>query len=164
VLLALPFCGSGRPSIRGLIALLRTFKSLAVALMVVAGMAVAGIQPAQAAAPAQIWLNPTTGPVGSFATVSGTGFKASTVGTVVAGSTAFSFTTAAIGAFSTSITAETAGSSKAAWNTDLVSYLAAQPDVTGFVWFHMQKEADWRINSSASSASALSAALLARRS
>jgi hypothetical protein len=127
VLLALPFCGSGRPSIRGLIALLRTFKSLAVALMVVAGMAVAGIQPAQAAAPAQIWLNPTTGPVGSFATVSGTG-------------------------------------SKAAWNTDLVSYLAAQPDVTGFVWFHMRKEADWRINSSASSASALSAALLARRS
>ena len=57
-----------------------------------------------------------------------------------------------------------AGGSKAAWNTDLVSYLAAQPDVMGFVWFHFQKETDWRINSSASSASALSSALLARRS
>ena len=57
-----------------------------------------------------------------------------------------------------------AGGSKAAWNTDLVSYLSAQPDVMGFVWFHFQKETDWRINSSASSASALSSALLARRS
>jgi beta-mannanase len=56
------------------------------------------------------------------------------------------------------------GGSKAAWNTDLVSYLAAQPDVTGFVWFHFQKETDWRINSSESSASALRSALLARRS
>ena len=57
-----------------------------------------------------------------------------------------------------------AGGSKAAWNTDLVSYLAAQPDVMGFVWFHFQKETDWRINSSASSAAAFSSALLARRS
>jgi hypothetical protein len=56
------------------------------------------------------------------------------------------------------------GGSKAAWNTELVSYLAAQPDVVGFVWFHLQKEADWRINSSDSSASALRNALLARRS
>jgi beta-mannanase len=56
------------------------------------------------------------------------------------------------------------GGSKAAWNADLVSYLAAQPDVMGFVWFHLQKEADWRINSSDSSASALNSALLARRS
>lgn len=56
-----------------------------------------------------------------------------------------------------------AGGSKAAWITDLVSYLSAQPDVMGFVWFHFQKEADWRINSSASSASAFSSALLARR-
>jgi hypothetical protein len=46
----------------------------------------------------------------------------------------------------------------------LVSYLAAQPDVMGFVWFHLQKEADWRINSNTSSAFALNAALLARRS
>jgi Glycosyl hydrolase family 26 len=56
------------------------------------------------------------------------------------------------------------GGSKAEWNTNLVSYLAAQPDVVGFVWFHLQKEADWGINSSATSASALNAALLARHS
>ncbi|WP_461175029.1 glycoside hydrolase family 26 protein [Arthrobacter sp. Z1-9] len=56
-----------------------------------------------------------------------------------------------------------AGGSKAAWNTDLVSYLAAQPDVMGFVWFHMQKEADWRINSSDASAAAFQSALAARR-
>jgi hypothetical protein len=56
-----------------------------------------------------------------------------------------------------------AGGSKAAWNTDLVSYLAAQPDVAGFVWFHMQKEADWRINSSDASAAAFKSALAARR-
>jgi hypothetical protein len=56
-----------------------------------------------------------------------------------------------------------AGGSKAAWNSDLVSYLAAQPDVMGFVWFHMQKEADWRINSSDASASAFNSALAARR-
>jgi hypothetical protein len=56
-----------------------------------------------------------------------------------------------------------AGGSKAAWNTDLVSYLAAQPDVMGFVWFHMQKEADWRINSSDASAAAFNSALAARR-
>ena len=66
------------------------------------------------------------------------------------------------------LVAETAsselGGSKATWNTDLVSYLAAQPDVMGFVWFHLQKETDWRINSSASSPSAFKSALLARRS
>jgi len=56
-----------------------------------------------------------------------------------------------------------AGGNKAAWNTDLVSYLAAQPDVMGFVWFHLQKETDWRINSSATSASAFKTALQARR-
>ncbi|MCU1518852.1 MAG: Beta-mannanase-like protein [Pseudarthrobacter sp.] len=56
------------------------------------------------------------------------------------------------------------GGSKPAWITDMVSYLSAQPDVMGFVWFHIQKEADWRINSSAASTSAFSSALLARRS
>ncbi|MET3172692.1 UNVERIFIED_ORG: hypothetical protein ABIB52_000516 [Arthrobacter sp. UYCu721] len=56
-----------------------------------------------------------------------------------------------------------AGGNKAAWNTELVSYLAAQPDVVGFVWFHLQKETDWRINSSATSASAFKSALQARR-
>ena len=65
------------------------------------------------------------------------------------------------------IVAETAssenGGSKAQWNTDLVSYLAAQPDVTGFVWFDLNKEVDWRIDSSTTSASAFNAALAARR-
>jgi hypothetical protein len=44
------------------------------------------------------------------------------------------------------------------------AYLAAQPDVMGFVWFHLKKEANWRSNRSVSSASALNVALLARRS
>ena len=55
------------------------------------------------------------------------------------------------------------GGSKADWNTGLISYLAAQPDVTAVVWFNFNKETDWRINSSASSATALAAALAARR-
>jgi beta-mannanase len=65
------------------------------------------------------------------------------------------------------IIAETAstetGGSKAAWNTDLVSYLRSQPDVSGFIWFDFNKETDWRIGSSAASASSLAAALAARR-
>ena len=65
------------------------------------------------------------------------------------------------------IVAETAssevGGSKARWDQDLVAYLQAQPDVQAFVWFDMDKEADWRIGSSASSATALRDALAARR-
>ena len=64
------------------------------------------------------------------------------------------------------LVAETAsadqGGSKAAWNTALISYLSAQPDVTAVVWFNFNKETDWRINSSASSATALADALAAR--
>ena len=55
-----------------------------------------------------------------------------------------------------------AGGSKANWNTALVSYLAAQSDVTALVWFHHNKEVDWRINSSTTSTNALAAALAAR--
>lgn len=55
------------------------------------------------------------------------------------------------------------GGSKAAWDKDLVAYLQAQPDVLGFVWFDFQKEADWRIDSSAASATALREALALRR-
>lgn len=51
------------------------------------------------------------------------------------------------------------GGSKADWNTNLVSYLSAQPDVMGFVWFDLNKEVDWRIDSSTTSASAFSTAL-----
>jgi beta-mannanase len=54
------------------------------------------------------------------------------------------------------------GGSKAAWNADLVYYLASQPDITALVWFHFNKETDWRIDSSSSSASSLAAALAAR--
>lgn len=65
------------------------------------------------------------------------------------------------------IIAETAssevGGSKAAWDTDLVAFLQAQPDVVAFVWFDMDKEADWRIGSSASSTTAIRDALAARR-
>jgi len=57
-----------------------------------------------------------------------------------------------------------AGGSKADWNTALVSYLAAQSDITAFVWFHHNKEVDWRINSSTASTNALAAALAARNS
>ncbi|KNC18389.1 beta-mannanase [Arthrobacter sp. RIT-PI-e] len=55
------------------------------------------------------------------------------------------------------------GGSKAGWIGDLVRYLSAQPDVAALIWFHLDKEADWRIDSSASSASALAPALAARR-
>lgn len=65
------------------------------------------------------------------------------------------------------IIAETAsaeqGGSKTDWNTRLIAYLDAQPDVSAVVWFDHQKETDWRIASSAASASALAAALAARR-
>lgn len=56
-----------------------------------------------------------------------------------------------------------AGGSKATWNAELVSYLAAHSDVMGFVWFDHNKEVDWRIDSSPSSREALAAALAARR-
>jgi beta-mannanase len=55
------------------------------------------------------------------------------------------------------------GGSKSAWNRDLVAYLQAQPDVLGFVWFDFQKEADWRIDSTAASATSLRDALALRR-
>jgi beta-mannanase len=65
------------------------------------------------------------------------------------------------------IVAETAssevGGSKADWDRDLVAFLQAQPDVQAFVWFDMDKEADWRIGSSAASVTAFRDALAARR-
>jgi beta-mannanase len=57
-----------------------------------------------------------------------------------------------------------AGGSKASWNTELIEYLAAQPDIIGFVWFDHNKEVDWRITSSSTSRDALAAALEVRRS
>ena len=55
------------------------------------------------------------------------------------------------------------GGSKADWITALVSYLAEQPDITAVTWFHFDKETDWRINSSTSSAEAFKQALASRR-
>ncbi len=55
------------------------------------------------------------------------------------------------------------GGSKAAWNTNLFSYLSAQPDVTAVIWFHIDKEDDWRINSSTTSATSFKKALADRR-
>jgi beta-mannanase len=55
------------------------------------------------------------------------------------------------------------GGSKAAWNTSLFDYLSAQPDVMALIWFHIDKEADWRINSSNASVGAFRTALANRR-
>lgn len=55
-----------------------------------------------------------------------------------------------------------AGGSKADWITGLIAFLAAHPDVSGFVWFDYQKEADWRIGSSRESREAFEAALSSR--
>ena len=55
------------------------------------------------------------------------------------------------------------GGSKARWITDLFGYLSAQPDVVGLVWFHIAKEADWRVDSSTASVEAFATALDARR-
>lgn len=65
------------------------------------------------------------------------------------------------------VVAETAstelGGDKAQWVRELVAHLAAQPDVTAFVWFDLLKETDWRIASSEASATAMREALAARR-
>lgn len=50
-------------------------------------------------------------------------------------------------------------SRKATWITDLLSMLAEQPRVTGVVWFQVDKERDWRFDSSTASAAAFSDAL-----
>jgi len=66
------------------------------------------------------------------------------------------------------IIAETAsteiGGSKPGWIRSLFRYLAAQPDITAVIWFDHNKETDWRINSSPSSARAVARAPQARRS
>jgi beta-mannanase len=56
-----------------------------------------------------------------------------------------------------------AGGSKAAWIQELFTWLRTQPDVRTVVWFHHQKETDWRIDSSPGSAAAFAAGLAAWR-
>jgi mannan endo-1,4-beta-mannosidase len=52
-----------------------------------------------------------------------------------------------------------AGGDKPAWIGELVEYLDEQSGVTGFVWFDHDKEADWRLNSSEQTGSAMARAL-----
>ena len=54
------------------------------------------------------------------------------------------------------------GGSKADWIGQAVAFLDAQPDVVGFVWFSLRKEADWRLDDSPESAAAFRAALEGR--
>jgi hypothetical protein len=46
------------------------------------------------------------------------------------------------------------GGSKATWIDGLFTWMNEQDDLQGFVWFHLDKETDWRIDSSPSSAAA----------
>jgi hypothetical protein len=51
------------------------------------------------------------------------------------------------------------GGDKAGWITELFSWLDTQRDVRAVVWFHLDKETDWRIDSSAASAEAFARGL-----
>lgn len=55
-----------------------------------------------------------------------------------------------------SVESTTSTPSKAGWITDMYTQLAARPNVRAFVWFHQNKEADWRITSSSSAQTAFS--------
>lgn len=54
---------------------------------------------------------------------------------------------------------ETPGHDKGAWIRDAFAALHAHPAVAGAVWFHMNKEADWRVDSSPSALAAYRSAL-----
>jgi hypothetical protein len=55
---------------------------------------------------------------------------------------------------------ETSGRDKGEWIADAFRRLHAQSNVAGSVWFHMRKEADWRVDSSASALRAYRDAML----
>ncbi|MEZ5340296.1 MAG: glycosyl hydrolase [Acidimicrobiales bacterium] len=40
------------------------------------------------------------------------------------------------------------GGFKAAWTADFLAGVASRDDISGFVWFDVVKESDWRVNSS----------------
>jgi len=44
-------------------------------------------------------------------------------------------------------TASMEGAQKQAWIRSFFSYLKEKPEIKGFVWFHINKEFDWRVNS-----------------
>jgi mannan endo-1,4-beta-mannosidase len=52
-----------------------------------------------------------------------------------------------------------AGGDKAEWIGELVRMMAGEPQVIGFVWFHHDKETDWRLTSTAAAAAAMGASL-----
>lgn len=52
-----------------------------------------------------------------------------------------------------------AGGDKPAWIRDMWTQLAAWPQVRGVLWFNMNKEADWRVDSSPASLTAFKAGL-----
>ncbi|MCZ8380067.1 glycosyl hydrolase [Mycobacterium sp. CPCC 205372] len=52
-----------------------------------------------------------------------------------------------------------AGGDKAEWIGELVRMMAGEPQVTGFIWFHHDKETDWRLTSTAAAAAAMGASL-----
>jgi hypothetical protein len=54
---------------------------------------------------------------------------------------------------------EGAGDAKARWIRDAYATLRSHPNVVGAVWFNMDKETDWRIDSSAASLAAFRAAM-----
>jgi beta-mannanase len=55
------------------------------------------------------------------------------------------------------------GGNKATWINQFFSFLAAQPRITAFVWFNVNKETDWRIESSAAAQSAFAAGVANHR-
>ena len=58
---------------------------------------------------------------------------------------------------------EGAPGAKAAWIRDAYARMAADPRVAGAVWFHMDKEADWRVDSSPAALDAYRAAMASPR-
>lgn len=56
-------------------------------------------------------------------------------------------------------TEEVAGREKGAWVRDAYDRMLRDPQIAGAVWFNMNKESDWRINSSAASLAGYRAAL-----
>lgn len=63
-----------------------------------------------------------------------------------------------------SVEGPVSGADKAKWIKDLVEFLGSQDGVSGFVWFQMNKERDWRFNSSQQSQTAFKEALASRPS
>jgi phage/plasmid primase-like uncharacterized protein len=61
-----------------------------------------------------------------------------------------------VGEFATD---EGAGNAKAQWIGDAYRALLNHPNVVGAVWFNMNKEADWRIESSPAAEAAFRAAM-----